>query len=135
MYFREPFFCAVSGGGNTHYVCIADRCASDGDCPGGVCAPAGVVVDLDSGHFVPLPARTCIKASCRRDADCTAAPGGRCWLANFAYCCNPVDKPPAQLVCVYPDGCTSHTDCGEGNRCTVREGRTSCVPGTCLQAN
>jgi hypothetical protein len=77
--------------------CLGDGCQSDSDCDAGVCAAAG-----ELGLFV----NTCIAAlGCRRDADCTAKPGGVCRPIEDA-CCSGVYA----LYCFYPGG-TSKADC------------------------
>jgi hypothetical protein len=105
--------------------CRSDECASDADCPGGVCGPPGFSREtLIRGGFI----RQCIPAACRSNLDCTAQPGGVCALIGER--CEPTDGPsvrnrPAELACVYADGCTGN-DCPIGS-CIVTGGQAVCV--------
>jgi hypothetical protein len=92
-----------------------------------VCGPRGYSnEDRISGGFI----RECIPADCRSNADCSAKPGGVCALVH-GTCEHRLDRPgvttrPAQLACVYADGCTSDQDCPAGN-CVVADGMALCA--------
>lgn len=97
--------------------CALDECERAGDCPLGICAPAGT--------FAPIA--TCLLAACLRDSDCVAAAGGVCVLARDP-CCG-VERG---LVCSYPsDGCLTDADC-PGGYCDSDGGRTVCRHGVPL---
>jgi hypothetical protein len=101
--------------------CVADACATDADCLGGmapqICAPAGAFGN---------PLRSCFRANCHTDADCTAAPCGACVTVSSTCC-----AVPAGLACVYPGGCRKDADCGAGNSCQIdsSSGASHCVSG------
>ena len=102
-------------------VCAEEGCTTLADCGGGaVCVPKGAL-----GYKV----RACLPATCLRDSDCTASPGGTC---------APVRKPCCAgtygLYCVYPGGCRTSADC-PGGYCdlvgdtpTCRTGPPLCPP-------
>jgi hypothetical protein len=111
----------------TYNVCRSDGCASDADCAamGGVCGPRGFTTDdLVQGGAI----RQCLKANCKSNADCTAETGGMCALVQNG--CVPSSGGiwvPAQLACVYANGCTSQSDCPARSSCRVVNGRAVCV--------
>ncbi len=97
-------------------VCAEDQCRSDVDCHESQrCVPAGTF-----GRQVA----SCMLASCTSNADCDAAPGGRC-IALRSPCCG----QPMALACTYPDdGCEDSNDCPDGH-CDLRDGRAVCIDG------
>lgn len=103
--------------------CFGDACTNDGDCQGAgvtqICAPPGAFGQ---------PARACVVAYCKTDADCTARAGGRC-APIAAPCC----ATPAGLACVYPGGCKDQDDCGNDGmkHCEIDETshEGTCAPG------
>lgn len=96
--------------------CGKDECAADLECPAGLCAPTGTL-----GNKV----RACYSASCLLDSDCTALAGGIC-APVVEPCCN----QPVGLFCVYPGGCRTTSDCGQGEYCEIQpDGSTECVVG------
>jgi len=110
-------------------VCRSDGCASDNDCTamGGVCGPRGFASEdkVEGGAI-----RQCLKAACKSNSDCTAQAGGMCALVQAS--CAPAAGGtqtflPAELACVYPNGCTSFSDCPDNSYCRVLEGRGLCV--------
>jgi hypothetical protein len=112
-----------------HNVCRTDGCASDADCTamGGVCGPRGFTSDdkVQGGAI-----RQCLKAACKSNADCTAQAGGMCALVQGG--CIPAAGGTqaflqAQLACVYPNGCTSYSDCPGMSSCQVIDGKGVCV--------
>lgn len=110
------------GGAYPDYnVCVPDGCQSDEDCAMGqnpaICAPAGAFGN---------PARACLVAYCRVDADCTAKPGGACRLVGGDPCCS--HPAPDGLACVYPGGCLTDADC-PGGACDIgADGVSVCGP-------
>lgn len=104
--------------------CRKDGCASDADCPGGVCGPRGLTVDE---QILGGAIRECITASCKSNADCTAQANGMCALVQ-ATCSGSTYLPP-ELACVYPNGCTGPENCPRtgGTICRVLNGVGSCV--------
>jgi hypothetical protein len=110
-------------------VCRSDSCASDADCAamGGVCGPRGFSSEdkVEGGAI-----RQCLKAACKSNAECTAQTGGMCALVQGG--CVPAAGgtqtfAPAQLACVYPNGCTSYSDCPGQSSCQVLNGKGVCV--------
>jgi len=104
--------------------CMTDQCTSDVQCasdvgaPKPVCAPAGAFGE---------PVRFCFTGYCHTDADCTAKPGGVCRPVTGPCCSTPLG-----LGCVYPGGCATQADCGQGNSCTLdtTSGTGTCVSGS-----
>jgi len=92
------------GGVSIQNLCRSDGCSSDADCPGGICGPQGLTSENNvSGGYV----RQCFHADCHSNADCAEHAQGVC--AFVAGGC-PTTLGfhmfhPAQLACVYPDGC------------------------------
>jgi hypothetical protein len=113
------------GGASVQNLCRSDSCSSDADCSDGICGPRGLVSDDNvSGGYV----RQCFHADCRANADCTAHPQGVCAVVA-GYCPSTLGfrrYHPAQLACVYPDGCFSNSDCKHGS-CVVVGGAGVCV--------
>jgi len=113
-------------------MCRKDTCASDADCPEGICGPRGFASeDLVSGGAI----RQCIKADCKTSAECTAKAGGMCALVQSGCvktsAAGAQSFYPAQLACVYSDGCTNNTGCprtaSSGSICKVVDGKGVCV--------
>jgi hypothetical protein len=113
-------------------MCRSDSCASDADCPGGVCGPRGFASEnLVSGGAI----RQCIKADCKSSAECTAKQNGMCALVQPG--CVETNAQgaqsfyPAQLACVYSDGCTNNSNCpntaGSSSNCKLVNGVGLCV--------
>lgn len=100
-----------------HNVCASDQCASDSECTGGVCLPAGIL-----GRKV----RACITASCQSDADCDAMAGGSC-VPVIDGCCGAV----VGLFCNYSTDapCRRDGDCGSNEFCDVEGGVAHCRAG------
>jgi hypothetical protein len=100
-------------------VCASDQCETDADCqgPNAFCAPRGVNRNA---------VRYCMSKACSADGDCTAEPGGICAPVQNP-CCSSWDG----LFCVYPSGCRTDADCGEGSHCEVNwtQGTGECVSG------
>jgi hypothetical protein len=116
----------------SYNVCRANQCTSDADCAanGGICGPAGFSADETYGGGL---IRQCITASCRSDDDCTKLMGGVCSVVP-AGCDLPGPTGaqaymPAQMACVYPNGCSSLSDCANtpGAVCKVIRGEGVCV--------
>ncbi|HWZ87557.1 MAG TPA: hypothetical protein VNW92_01870, partial [Polyangiaceae bacterium] len=98
-------------------VCATSACKLNTDCTGdnAICVPAGA---LDR------KADSCLTGGCRRDEQCTAAPGGKCEPVTDACC-----SAPTGLFCVYPDtGCRSNADCAQGH-CAISGNSAMCVAG------
>lgn len=113
------------GGVSIQNLCRSDGCSSDADCSDGICSPRGLTSENNvSGGFV----RQCFHADCRSNTDCTAHPQGVCALVAGGCPNTPGFRPfhPSQLACVYPDGCFSNADCGQGS-CMVVAGSGVCV--------
>lgn len=117
-------------GFQTRNMCRKDTCASDADCPEGVCGPRGFASEnLVSGGAI----RQCIKADCKSSAECTAKPGGICALVQPGCVTTNAQGAqsfyPAQLACVYPDGCTNISNCPNtaGSTCKVVNGVGVCL--------
>jgi hypothetical protein len=113
------------GGVSPRNMCLSDKCASDSDCPDGICGPRGLTSDNNvTGGFV----RQCLQADCHLNADCKAHPQGVCALVAGGCPNTPGFRlfHPAQLACVYPDGCFSNADCKQGS-CMVIGGSAVCV--------
>ncbi len=122
-----------NGGGETINACRSDTCSSDADCPDGVCGPRGLTLgEFEQGGAI----RQCLKAACSTDADCTQEPGGACALV--AGGCEPAhvgrEFIPAQLACVYANGCRRDSDCDAACaaisrpcECLVVDGAAVCV--------
>ena len=95
-------------------VCASDQCSSDSACgSAAICAPAGTFM---------RKVRMCVQAACRRDTDCTMAPGGICAPVSGGCC-----DIPYGLYCVYPNkGCRSNADCPTGNCALDPQGFSVC---------
>jgi hypothetical protein len=100
-----------------HNQCAADQCSDDKDCGSSqICALAGTL---------GLGIRACLPASCKLDADCTAAVGGVCVPVQDP-CCNNV----AGLFCRYPGtGCRKNGDCPSAQFCDTSSGIAVCTTG------
>jgi hypothetical protein len=101
-------------------MCMADQCTDDASCSGGICIPAGTA---------GWAGRSCLPASCRVDADCTAHAGGAC-LPVVDLCCG----LPTALACFYPGGCATNADCvalGGGCAPDPVTGIGTCTPSNC----
>jgi hypothetical protein len=115
----QPVQCSATGGFDVVNECVSDTCATDDDCPSGVCSPEG----LGNG-------RACIPAHCEKDSDCDDQAGGVCTYFDLGCCATQVGGAPTrarELVCVYPSsGCQADSDCPDGEYCVVRDGRAEC---------
>lgn len=115
-------------GFQTRNMCRSSGCASDADCPGGVCGPTGFASEE---RVVGGAIRQCIKASCRSNADCTAQAGGICALVQPG--CVTVNAQgaqsfyPAELACAYSNGCTNNSNCPGTAVCKPVNGVGWCV--------
>ncbi len=112
------------GGADSLNQCLADDCGTNDDCSSGsVCAWQG----LDGVQ------RRCLPAQCQSDADCNAAPFGRCALIGEG-CLNIAggsEYREPQLACIYAgDYCLADVDCDSGgatpNNCVIENGRARC---------
>jgi len=118
-----------AAGAQTRNMCRKSTCASDADCPGGICGPTGFASEeLISGGTI----RQCIKADCKTSAECTAKAGGICALVQPGCVTSAQGAQsfyPAQLACVYPDGCTNKSNCPNtvGSTCKVVNGVGVCI--------
>jgi hypothetical protein len=109
-----------------HNECVVDACTNDAECHGEtpeICVPAGAW-----GYA----RRACIQAYCHTDADCTAAPCGRCAVI-YGLCC----PEPQGIGCVYPGGCHDDDDCwtatdGGEPYCALQDGTGQCFGGPML---
>ena len=103
--------------------CMTDQCTSDAECAPGanmppqLCAPAGTFGE---------PVRFCFPAYCHTDSDCTAQPSGVCRPVTGPCCSTPLG-----LGCVYPGGCATSADCGQGDSCQLdpQTGTGTCTSG------
>jgi hypothetical protein len=90
--------------------CAIDQCASNDDCPAGVCVPAGVVV----GNKVAM----CVMAQCF---------GTTCGQESLSSCAlvrEPCCGGPAGFLCIdETTGCQTNDDCPGGH----------CQLGVCMQ--
>jgi hypothetical protein len=128
--------CQANGGGTCYFAadlqfcggaypdfntCVLDGCQNDEACAMGqnlaICAPAGAFGN---------PARACLVAYCRVDADCTAKPGGACLLVGGDPCCS--HPAPDGLACVYPGSCVRDADCPDGACDISADGESVCGP-------
>jgi hypothetical protein len=110
-------------------VCRDNECTMDSQCTGGaICGPAGFSSDeMYGGGLI----RQCIPAGCRAHTDCTKLPGGVCAVVqagcDLATTGGDQEYLPAQIACVYPNGCTSISDCPGGSVCKVIFNEGVCV--------
>jgi hypothetical protein len=122
-----PGACGV-GGVRAYNACRSDTCSADSECPNGFCGPPGLSSDVQvQGGWV----RQCFQAKCRTSDDCTQHAGGVCALVYESCSRRDPSLPngpfhPAQLACVYPDGCSSDSDCPQGS-CTIIDRSALCV--------
>lgn len=114
----------------SYNVCRNNGCTTDAECGTGVCGPAGFSADEKYGGGL---IRQCLPAACRSDGDCSKLMGGRCSVVQ-AGCDLPAANGvqayiPAQMACVYPNGCSNLSDCANtpGAVCKVISGEGVCV--------
>lgn len=112
------------GGADSLNQCLADACGTNDDCGSGeVCA----------WQEVDGVVRLCTPAHCQSDADCTAAPFGRCAYipGECVELSGGSDYREPQLACIYAgDYCLADSDCDSGGpvrrSCVVEDGRALC---------
>ena len=114
----------------TYNVCRNNECTMDADCPSGsICGPAGF---SGTEQYVGGTVRQCLRASCRSNDDCRA--GGVCSVVQAGCDLPAADNSqaylPAQMACVYANGCTSTSNCPNGAVCKVIGNEGVCVQAT-----